>query len=106
MPPPSRPRTTSALVATKPGCAPLKAAFVFLAARVINDKDRARLVRMADQALLVSDAVGVYCFRPVSPTEFTRYRVDPVPSHLQLDRVLFRACQELTAIKNNATTNP
>jgi hypothetical protein len=76
--------------------------FVFLAARVINDKDRARLVRMADQALLVSDAVGVYCFRPVSPTEFTRYEVDLVPSHLQLDRVLFRACQELTAIKNNA----
>jgi hypothetical protein len=75
--------------------------YVFLAARVLSENDRARLIRLADQALLVSDAVGVYCFRPVSVTEFTRYQVDPVPSHLQLDRVLFRACQELTALKQS-----
>jgi hypothetical protein len=79
--------------------------YVFLAARVISEKDRARLVRMADQALLVSDAVGVYCFGPVAVTEFTTYRVEPVPSHLQLDRVLFRACQELTALKHSAAAD-
>ena len=79
--------------------------FVFLAARVISDKDQARLIRLADNAALVSDAVGVFCFRPVSPTEPTRYRVAPVPSHLELSRVLFRACQELGAIKARQAGN-
>lgn len=75
--------------------------YVFLAARVTSGNDRARVIQMADQALLVSDAVGVFCFGPVSATAFTHYRAEPVPSHLELSRVLFRACQELTAIRNS-----
>lgn len=74
--------------------------YVFVAARVINDADRDRVVQFADIAALVSDAVGIYCFGPTTAGEPTRYKARPVPSHLALDRVLFRACQDLTAIKN------
>lgn len=74
--------------------------FVFFAARVISGTDRDRLVRLADQAALVSDAVGVFCFRPASAGNPAQYVPESVPPHLELGRVLFRACQELTAIKN------
>lgn len=75
--------------------------YVFFAARVISDKDRDRVIRMADVAGLVSDAVGVFCFRPVAADQPTRYKAETVPSHIELGRVLFRACQDLTAIKGS-----
>jgi len=74
--------------------------YVFFAARVISDRDRDRVWRLADVAALVSDAVGVYCYRPIAPERPTQYRAEPVPPHIELGRVLFRACQELTAIRN------
>lgn len=73
--------------------------YVFLAARVISEKDRERVIRMADVAGLVSDAVGLYCYRPVAPDEPTTYKPEVVPPHIELGRVLFRACQDLTAIR-------
>lgn len=73
--------------------------YVFFAARVVSDKDRDRVIRFADLAGLVNDAVGVFCFRPVSQQEPTRYRVDPVPTHIEIGRVLFRACQDLSALR-------
>jgi hypothetical protein len=75
--------------------------YVFIAARVINNSDRERVVRFADVAGLVSDAVGVFCFQPVSDDQPTTYQPVEVPSHVALDRVLFRACQDLTAIKRS-----
>jgi hypothetical protein len=80
--------------------------YVFFAARVISDNDRDRVVQFANVAGQVSDAVGVYCFRPVSPVQPTRYRKEKVPSHIELDRVLFRACQDLTAIRSAAPVTP
>jgi hypothetical protein len=80
--------------------------YVFLTARVISDKDRERVIRFADVAGQVSDAVGVFCFRPVSDDSPTKYRVEAVPSHIALDRVLFRACQDLTAIKKTQPISP
>jgi hypothetical protein len=80
--------------------------YVFLIARVIGDKDRERVIRFADVAGQVSDAVGVFCFRPVSDNTPTKYRVEAVPSHIALDRVLFRACQDLTAIKKTQPISP
>jgi hypothetical protein len=74
--------------------------YVFLAARVVNDADQARLVRLSEQAGLVSDAVGVFCFRPISDNNPTTYKPASVPTPIELSRVLFRACQDLTAIKN------
>src|SRR3989304_5546702 len=60
---------------------------------------RSAEVRFADVAGLVSDAVGVYCFTPVSPSRPTTYKALTVPSHIQLDRVLFRASQVLAALR-------
>jgi len=74
-------------------------AYVFFAARVVSDKDRDRVVRFANLAGLVSDAVGVFCFRPISAHQPTRYRTDPVPPHIEIARVLFRACQDLRAMR-------
>lgn len=76
--------------------------YVFIAARVTSSKDRDRVVRFADVAGLVSDAVGAFCFGPSSP-DSTTYRAEPVPSHIEIGRVLFRACQDLTAIRETQT---
>jgi hypothetical protein len=78
--------------------------YVFIAARVINDNDRDRVIRFANVALQVSDAVGLFCFRRESEAAPTRYWADDVPSHIEMGRVLFRACQDLTSIKNRAAT--
>jgi len=78
--------------------------YVFVAARVTSDKDRDRVIRFADMAGLVSDAVGVFCFRPVAEDQPTRYQAEAVPAHIELGRVLFRACQDLTAIKASRTS--
>ena len=75
--------------------------YVFIAARVIGEKDRDRVVHYADLANQVSDAVGVFCFTPVSPDQPTTYKSVPVPSHVELARVLYKACQELTSLKNS-----
>jgi hypothetical protein len=80
--------------------------YVFFAARVISEKDRERVVRFADLAGLVSDAVGVFCYQPVSEKTPTTYRAVQVPSHVALDRVLFRACQDLVAVKRDLRVEP
>ena len=74
--------------------------YVFLAARVVGEADLSRVVRLSEQAALVSDAVGVFCFRPLSEKAPTAYEPASVPTPIELSRVLFRACQDLTAIKN------
>ncbi len=73
--------------------------YVFFAARVISDRDRDRVFRFARLAGQVSDAVGVVCYRPISESQPTRYRPEVAPSDIELARVLFRACQDLTAIR-------
>lgn len=75
-------------------------AYVFIAARVISEHDRDRVIRFANVAGLVSDAVGVYCFTPVSASNPTTYRSVSVPSHVELERVLFRACQDLAGLRS------
>ena len=80
--------------------------YVFFAARVINDNDLARVIRFANVAGLVSDAIGVFCFRPVAPDQPTRYQAEEVPSHVDIGRVLFRACQDLTALKDAQPVEP
>jgi len=80
--------------------------YVFIAARTISDNDHARVIRFANVAGLVSDAVGVYCFKPVSPSTPTTYESLPVPPHIELARVLFRACQDLTALRGAKPIEP
>lgn len=80
--------------------------YVFIAARTNSDNDYARLLRLANVAGLVSDAVGVYSFSPVSASQPTRYVARPVPPHIELARVLFRACQDLTALRSATPEAP
>jgi hypothetical protein len=73
--------------------------YVFLSARVVSDSDLKRVIQFAELASQVSDACGLFCFRPVSVDSPTEYLPVPVPSHVNVARVLFRACQELQRIR-------
>jgi hypothetical protein len=73
--------------------------YLFIAARVIDAQDLKQVIRKAEHAALMCDGVGLFAFRPVDAGTPTTYATAEVPSGLELARVLFRACQELTAIK-------
>jgi len=73
--------------------------YFFMAVRVLSDTDFAAVVRWAETAAQVVDAVGLYCYEP-SPGAFTTYqRRDGVPVAYELERVLYRACIELQGLK-------
>jgi len=81
-------------------------AYLFLAARVVSDNDRERVVRFARLANLVNDATGVFCFRPVSDRKSTKYRSEKIPTDVEIGRVLFRACQDLQALRGATPVYP
>ena len=72
--------------------------YVFLAVRVLNDSDFAATVRWAHTAQQVVDAVGLYCYEPVAGTTTSYRRRDGVPTELELERVLYKACLELRSV--------
>ncbi len=78
--------------------------FFFMAVRVIGDTDFAAVVRWAQTAAQVVDAVGLYCYEeaPGAPGEYRR-RSD-VPTVFELERVLYRACTELTGLRADPPT--
>lgn len=74
--------------------------YFFLAARVLSDTDFAAVIRWAETAAQVVDAVGLYCYEPVF--SFTQYRRRAgVPTAYELERVLFRACVELQGLRES-----
>lgn len=74
--------------------------YFFIAARVISDTDFAAVLRWAETAAQVVDAVGLYAYEP-DGVSFTSYRSrSGVPAAYQLERVLFRACTELRALRD------
>jgi hypothetical protein len=73
--------------------------YLFIAARVTSDGDLRNVIRHAQQAGLVSDGVGLFAFRPTNDDSPTTYVKAEVPSGLELARVLYRASQDLAAIK-------
>ena len=75
--------------------------YLFIAARAISGNDHERIIRFANLASLVSDAVGLYCFSPASDSQPTSYHALKVPPDLELNRVLYRACQDLRALKDS-----
>ncbi|MCP4308650.1 MAG: hypothetical protein GY788_28010 [bacterium] len=76
--------------------------YFFMAVRVLSDTDFAAVVRWAETAAQVVDAVGLYCYEPV-PGSFTSYRSRPgVPPAYELERVLYRACTELRGLSEAA----
>jgi hypothetical protein len=76
--------------------------YLFMAARVVGPTDFDAVVGFAHTAAQVQDGVGIFCFTPESPDQPTIYRKVPVPVELSIDRVLYRACQDLVALKGQA----
>ena len=74
--------------------------YLFISARVINETDLRAVIAYAGRAAQVEDGVGVFCYEPLSDATPTRYRpvARGIPTELQLDRALYRACEDLTAI--------
>lgn len=74
--------------------------YFFLAARVLGDTDFAAVLRWAETAAQVVDAVGLCCYEPTDDS-YTRYRRRVgVPTAYELERVLFRACTELQGLRS------
>lgn len=77
----------------------LPSAYVFLAARCIDETDRQRLMMSATAINQVFDHVGVFCFGPVDETHPTSYEVIPVqPNAYDIGHVLQEACRDLRQI--------
>lgn len=74
--------------------------YFFVAARVLGDQDFKAVLSWAQTAAQVVDAVGVYCYEPISAKSLTTYRRRPgVPPTFQLSKILYRASLDLSAIK-------
>lgn len=73
--------------------------YFFLAARVLGDTDFAAVVRWAETAAQVVDAVGLYCYEPTDGLHTTYRRRAGVPTAYELERVLYRACTELQGLR-------
>ena len=72
--------------------------YFFLGVRVINDSDMGAVVRWAQTAAQVVDAVGLFCFEP-DGSSFTSYkRRNGVPTNLQIERVLYKAALDLQSL--------
>jgi hypothetical protein len=75
--------------------------YFFMAVRVIGDTDFAAVIRWAETAAQVVDAVGLYCYESSGPS-YTDYRARTgVPTAYELERVLFRACSELRGLSTS-----
>ena len=72
--------------------------YFFMAVRVLTDTDFAAVVRWAQTAAQVVDAVGLYCYEPVAGSFTTYRRHGGVPTAYELERVLYRACLELRGL--------
>lgn len=73
--------------------------YFFMGVRVLGDTDFAAVLRWAETAAQVVDAVGLYCYEAV-PGSFTTYRgKGGIAAAYELDRVLYRACTELQGLK-------
>lgn len=71
-------------------------AFMFLAIRVVDDKDFERTIFFANAANQMMDGVGLVAYEPNLSGD--GYQACKVPPHLQLDRVLSRICTALRVL--------
>lgn len=78
------------LKASRPKC------FLFLAIRVVDERDFDRTVRFADAANQLMDGVGLVAYDP--DTKKGTYAVRKTPTHLDLDRVMTRVCTLLKTL--------
>ena len=73
--------------------------YFFMGVRVLGTTDLAAVIRWAETAAQVVDAVGLYCYEPTSASFTTYRRSGNIPTAYELERVLYRACTELQALK-------
>jgi hypothetical protein len=73
-------------------------AYLFIAARIVSHTDFEAAISFAHTAAQVQDGVGLFCFGPASDASPTTYRPMAVPAELSIDRVLYRACQDLVPL--------
>ena len=71
-----------------------------MSVRVVGRADFEATVSLAEMATQVMDGVGLFCFEPTSESQPTAYRIHRVPRHLGFDQVLYRASQDLAAIRD------
>jgi len=74
-------------------------AYLFIAARVVSKTDLDATIAFAHTASQVVDGVGLFCFGPVSEATPATYRPFSVPPDISMDRVLYRACQDLLELQ-------
>ncbi len=74
-------------------------AYLFIAARVVSGTDFDATVAFARTAAQVEDGVGLFCFGPADDGDPTSYKAMSVPVELAMDRVMYRACQDIVALK-------
>lgn len=79
-------------------------AYLFIAARVVSKTDFDATVAFARTAAQVEDGVGLFCFGPAADGDPTSYKPMPVPVELSIDRVLYRACQDIVALSQQPAT--
>ena len=91
---------------SRPGYANPPKIYFFLATRVMGDADFAAVVRWAQTAAQVVDAVGIYCYEPVGGSYTTYRRRAGVPTNLKLERVLYRACIDLRGLAAAGLSKP
>jgi hypothetical protein len=73
--------------------------YLFIGARVISPTDRAAVIAYADRAAQVVDGVGIFLYAPSNAARPTIYEViTQIPTHLQIERTLYRACEDLTVL--------
>jgi len=71
----------------KPTC------YLLLAVRLVDDKDLQTTVRTANAANSFMDGCGIVCYQPFED----HYEIREVPTHLEMDRVMSRICDQLRA---------
>jgi hypothetical protein len=74
-------------------------AYLFMSARVVDLGDFNATVALARMAGQVVDGVGLFCFGPASEVRPTEYKPISVPRDVGMDQVLYRASQDLVALR-------
>jgi hypothetical protein len=78
--------------------------YLFMSVRVVGPADFDATVALGEMATQVMDGVGLFCFGPASESQPTSYKVLGVPRHLGFGQVLYRACQDLVALRDQPIT--
>lgn len=75
------------------------ATYLFMCARVVSSSDFDRVLAHVRRATQVVERVGLFCYEPSAPGEWTSYHARSIfDASLEIDRVLYEACQDLAAI--------